>query len=345
MILAGGMSTRLYPLTKAVPKPLVPVAGEPNTAHVIRYLRSFGIEEVAINVFYHAEKVIERFGDGTDYGVKITYLHERELTGSAGAVKGMEEFLSGGTFVVVGCDDLTDLRLDALVDFHRKHGALATIALVHSEDVTQYGVVVVDDDGRVIEFQEKPAPGTEKSNLVNTGIYVFEPEIFERIPAGRFWDFGKNVFPDLQTAEEAFYGLEMQHAYWTDIGTPAEYRRATNDVLAGRVRLLGNAARSRGIPSDTQFGDDVRIEGDVRIGEGAQLGAGVRIIGPSVVGDDVTIGARAVIEGSILWDGARVGAGAHVADSILGNGYEVPPAASLRGQIVADEPEPEPATP
>jgi mannose-1-phosphate guanylyltransferase len=342
MILAGGMSTRLYPLTRSVPKPLVPVAGEPNTAHVIRYLRSFGIEDVAINVHYHAEQVIDRFGDGSNYGVNITYLHEEQLTGSAGAVKGMESFLSDGTFVVVGCDDLTDLRLDALVDFHRKREALATIALVHADDVTQYGVVILDDDGRIVEFQEKPSRGAEKSNLVNTGIYVFEPEIFERIPPGRFWDFGKNVFPELQQTEADFYGLEMQAAYWTDIGTPDEYRRATNDVLAGRVRLLGNA-RSRGIPPDTLFGDDVRIEGDVRIGERAKLGAGVRIIGPSVVGDDVTIGSHAVIEGSILWDAARVGEGARVTDCIVGAGFAIAPGATLSGEIVANEPEPEPA--
>ncbi|MFY9780130.1 MAG: NDP-sugar synthase [Candidatus Baltobacteraceae bacterium] len=342
MILAGGMSTRLYPLTKAVPKPLVPVAGEPNTAHVIRYLRSFGIEDVAINVYYHAEQVIERFGDGSSYGVNLTYLHEDRLTGSAGAVKGMEAYLSGETFVVVGCDDLTDLRLDTLVEFHRKKGALATIALVHADDVTQYGVVVLDDDGRIVEFQEKPARGTEKSNLVNTGIYVFEPEILARIPPRTFWDFGRNVFPELQQARAAFYGLEMQAAYWTDIGTPAEYRRATNDVLAGRVRLLG-AARPRGIPPDTIFGDDVHIEGDVRIGERARLGAGVRIVGPSVVGDDVAIGPYAVVESSILWDGARVGAYASVSDCIVGSGFTVAPGAALRGAIVANEPEPEPA--
>ncbi|MGP6156717.1 MAG: sugar phosphate nucleotidyltransferase [Vulcanimicrobiaceae bacterium] len=342
MILAGGMSTRLYPLTKSVPKPLVPVAGEPNTAHVIRYLRSFGIEDVAINVHYHAEQVVGRFGDGSDYGVNVTYLHESQLSGSAGAVKGMEDFLRDDTFVVVGCDDLTDLRLDALVDFHREHGALATIALVHAEDVTQYGVVVLDDDGRIVEFQEKPARGLEKSNLVNTGIYVFEPGIFERIPADTFWDFGKNVFPEMQLDGADFYGLEMQAAYWTDIGTPTEYRRATNDVLAGRVRLLGNA-RSRGIPPAARLGDDVRIEGDVRVGERASLGAGVRVIGPSVVGDDVTIGAGATVEGSILWDCALIGAGAHVSDCIVGNGYVVAPGATLRGAIVANEPEPEPA--
>jgi mannose-1-phosphate guanylyltransferase len=341
MILAGGMSTRLYPLTKALPKPLVPIAGEPNTAHVIRYLHSFGIDEIAINVHYHADQVIDCFRDGSAYDVTLSYLHEPRLSGSAGAVKGMEKFLCGDTFVVVGCDDLTDLRLDAVLEFHRRRHALATIALVRADDVTQYGVVVLDDRGRIVEFQEKPPQGTEKSNLVNTGIYVFEPEIFSRIPRNTFWDFGKNVFPELQQAQAAFFGLEMPGAYWTDIGTPVEYRRATNDVLAGRVRLLGNA-RPRGIPPGTLFGGDVRIEGDVRLGERVRIGPAVRITGPSVIGDDVTIGARAVIEGSILWDAVQVGEAASVVDCIVGNGYRIGPSARLRGEIVANELEPEP---
>jgi NDP-sugar pyrophosphorylase family protein len=334
MILAGGLSTRLYPLTRQVPKPLVPIAGEPNSAHVMRYLHSFGIDEVAINVHYLANAIATTFGDGSAYGVKLKYLHEAQLLGSAGAVKQMEDFFDE-TFVVVGCDDLTDLRLDALIDFHRKRGALATIALVPAEDVSHYGVVVVDDSGRIVEFQEKPARGTEKSHLVNTGIYVFEPEIFARIPAGEFYDFGKQVFPQLQAENAAFYGLELHGAYWCDIGTPGEYRRATNDVLSGKVRLAG--ARAKGIPPDAALGDDVLISGDVRIGARVQLGNGVRVIGPSVIGDVVFVGDGAVIERSIVWDRATIGEGAHIVDSIVGIDYEVQAGHALRDAIVANE--------
>ncbi len=336
MILAGGMSTRLYPLTREVPKPLVPIAGEPNSGHLMRYLRSFGIEEVAINVHYLADKIETAFGDGSKYGVKLTYLHEAELMGSAGGVKAMEGFLGDDTFVVIGCDELTDMRLDALIAFHKKRQAIATIALVAAEDVSQYGVVVVDDDGRITEFQEKPPKGTEKSHLVNTGVYVFEPAIFERIPAREFWDFGKNVFPELQRDAAPFYGLSMQGAYWRDIGTPGEYRLATRDVLEGKVRL--ERARARGYPPDAILGNDVVIEGDVRIGSRARLGDGVRIIGPSVIGDAVTIGAGATIENSIVWDGAKIGRGARVADSIVGIDFDIAAGASIEGAIVANEP-------
>ena len=338
MILAGGMSTRLYPLTKQVPKPLVPIAGEPNTGHVMRYLRSFGIEDVAINVHYLADKIVEAFGDGSQYGVTLHYLHEPELLGSAGAVKQMEDFLGDDTFVVVGCDGLTDLRLDAVIAFHKKRGALATIALVEEDDVTHYGVVIVDAEGHIVDFQEKPPHGTERSHLVNTGVYVFEPSIFEVIPAGEFWDFGKNVFPQLHRERAKFYALEMHGAYWTDIGTPQEYRRASRDVLEGKVRLLGNA-RARGYPSDAKLGHDVRLEGDVRIGSQAILGEGVRVIGPSVVGDRVTVGDGATIAGSIIWDGVRIGDGARVSDSVIGIDYEIAAGATVVGAIVANEPQ------
>ncbi len=337
MILAGGMSTRLYPLTRQVPKPLVPIAGEPNSGHLMRYLRSFGIEDVAINVHYLADKISETFGDGSRYGVKLTYLYEETLMGSAGGVKQMEAFLGDDTFVVIGCDELTDMRLDALVAFHKKREAIATIGLVQADDVSHYGVVVLDDTGRIVEFQEKPAKGSEKSHLVNTGVYVFEPSIFERIPAGEFWDFGRNVFPDLQRDGAPFYGMAMSGAYWRDIGTPNEYRLATRDVLEGRVRLLGNA-RVRGYPSDASLGDDVRIEGDVRIGSHARVDDGARLIGPSVIGDGVSVGAGATIENSIVWDGARIGRGARVVDSIVGIGFEIAAGATIEGAIVANEP-------
>ncbi|MGH7729481.1 MAG: sugar phosphate nucleotidyltransferase [Vulcanimicrobiaceae bacterium] len=339
MILAGGMSTRLYPLTKEVPKPLVPVAGEPNCAHLLRYLRSFGIEDVAINVHYLAEAIEAALGDGSAYGVRLHYLYEPELMGSAGAVKQLEDYFSDETFVVVGCDELTDMRLERLIEVHRERRALATLGLVHADDVSHYGVVVCDARGKIVAFQEKPAPGSERSHLVNTGIYVFEPAIFGRIPAGRFWDFGRNVFPELDAERVPFYGIEMPGAYWRDIGTPEEYRRASDDVLTGRVRLLGNP-RVRGCAASARLGSEVSLEGDVRVGERVLLGDRVRIAGPSVLGDDVQIGAGALIERSIVWDRAQIGAGARLVRSIVGLGYTVAPGTALRDDIVANEPEP-----
>ncbi len=320
MILAGGLSTRLYPLTKQVPKPLVPVVGSPNAVHLIQYLTSYGFDEIAINVHYLAEMIVEALGDGSAYGARIEYLHEKELLGSAGAVKQMQWFLSGDSFVVIGCDDLTDMPLDRVVAFHKGKNALATIGLVEREEVDQYGVVVTDASDKITGFQEKPAKGTERSKLVNTGIYVFTPKIFDHIPANEFYDFGKDVFPSLQQAGAAFYGFDARGAQWHDIGTPAEYRAATADVLTGRLRMPGISA-----------------DGSTWIGRRAKVAKSARIDAFSVIGEDVQVEDGAQIERSIIWQGSRIGARAIVRDTIVGMNYAVAPDAVLENAIVANE--------
>jgi mannose-1-phosphate guanylyltransferase len=198
--------------------------------------------------------------------------------------------------------------------------------------------VVVDERGKIVGFQEKPAKGTEKSRLANTGIYVFEPEIFKHIPAGEFYDFGKQVFPSLQEAGAAFYGFDAGGAYWCDIGTPGEYRRATFDVLAGRFSIP--ETRSRGVDLTATVADDASVDDDVWVGANALVGAGARIAGPSVVGDGVSVGENARVERSILWEGATVGEGASVRDAIVGKDYFVQDGTTLDGAVVANEPVP-----
>ena len=335
MILAGGLSTRLYPLTKQVPKPLVPVGLEPNAVHVMRYLASFGYDEIALNVYYHAKAIVDRLGDGSAYGVKLQYLHEGELLGSAGAVKQMENFLSGDDFVVIGCDDLTDLPLNVLADFHRKKKALATIGLVPRERVEQYGVVLTADDGRITGFQEKPKPGTERSKAVNTGVYAFSPNIFEHIPPATFIDFGKDIFPALQQSNAAFYGYDAGEAYWCDIGTIEEYWRASIDVLCGRFHIPN--APASGIDESAVIAPSAIVQGEVLIGERAVIEENARIIGPAVISQNVHIGAGARVEESILWEGTRVGEGARVARTIVGVDYRIAARDVLESTVVANE--------
>lgn len=335
MILAGGMSTRLYPLTKQVPKPLVPVAGIPNAVHLIKYLRTHGCTEIAINVHYLADFILQTLGDGSQYGVKLTYLHEDALMGSAGSVKAMQAFLSGDNFYVVGCDDLTDLPLDELMRFHERNGAIATIGLVARPEVDQYGVVVVDGIGRITGFQEKPPQGTERSNLANTGIYAFSPEIFNHIPPATFCDFGNEVFPALQQAGEAFFGFDAGKAYWCDIGTIAEYRRASLDVAEGRFRLPGG--EPIGIDAGAHIAPSARIEGRVLIRAGSRIREDAVVIGPSVIDGNVTVEKGARIQRSILWEGASIGEGTRVRDSIVGMNYRVEGAVELTGGVVANE--------
>ncbi|GAC1655922.1 MAG: hypothetical protein NVS9B12_07260 [Vulcanimicrobiaceae bacterium] len=335
MILAGGMSTRLYPLTKQVPKPLVEVAGVPNAVFLIHYLKKYGCDEIAINVHYLADQILEALGDGSKFGVKLTYLHEKVLLGSAGAVEQMKAFLSGDHFVVVGCDDLTDLPLDELFKFHQVNGATATIALVKREEVDQYGVVVTDEIGRITGFQEKPAKGTELSHKANTGIYVFSPEIFSYIAPGEFVDFGKNVFPALLDADEAFFGFDAGDAYWCDIGTIPEYKRATMDVVLGR--FVPHPQSADRVDPTAKISPDATLQGPVLVGAGAQIEAGAMVVGPTSIARDVRVGSNARLERSILWHGASVGAGAVLQDVIVGANYAVGPGTSISSTVVAND--------
>jgi NDP-sugar pyrophosphorylase family protein len=315
MILAGGLSTRLYPLTNNLPKPLVPVLDRPVVGHILEYLRAHGVDDIAINVHYFAQAVRQFVGDGSVWNARITYLHETELMGSAGAVKQLAERFDQ-TFVVIGCDDVTTIDLAGAVDFHKRRGATATIVLAQAKDVSQYGVVVTDPDGRIKSFQEKPAPGTELSNFANTGVYIFEPSVLSHIPANTFYDFGKQVFPYLLKAEEKFYGV-CQDAYWCDVGTPSEYRRVHRDALTGAVKLT--------IPQGATLRDGVLT------GAGVTIDPSARIIGPSCIGSGCSIAAGAVVERSILWNGVRVGAGARIRDAICGARVVVEPNAALDG--------------
>jgi mannose-1-phosphate guanylyltransferase len=338
MILAGGLSTRLYPLTKLVPKPLVPVAGVPNAAHLVRYLKAYGFDEIAINVHYLADAIVATLGDGSHFGVKLHYSYEPELLGSAGGVKNIEAFFGDETFVVIGCDDLTDLRLDRLLALHHERDAIATIGLVECDEVDQYGVVLLDERAKIVGFQEKPPKGTERSKLANTGVYAFSPAIFQHIPAAEFYDFGKQVFPSLQAAGASFYGFDAGGAYWADIGTPNEYRRASYDVVRGIVRIPDTSPN--GIDPSARLGDGVTIEGPVRLGADVRIGDGVSIVGPSVLDDRVRIEPGVRLARSILWEGATIGAHADLRDTIVGCNFNVLPQSVLENALVAMDKEP-----
>lgn len=315
MILAGGLSTRLYPLTLDVPKPLVPVVDRPVVDHIIDYLASHGVDDIVINVHYFADAIEGYIGDGSKWNVRITYLREPELMGSAGALKQVEERFDE-TFVVIGCDDVTDVDLSSAIGFHTRSRAEATIVLAEADDVSQYGVVVIDSDGRIVEFQEKPARGTEKSKLANTGIYIFEPRLLARIPAGTFHDFGKDVFPGLLESGARFYGMR-QSAYWCDVGTPKEYRRGHFDALAGRISL-----RPR---------DGAVVRDGLLVGPGAWIDPRARVIPPACIGAGSRIEGNAIVERSILWDNVIVEAGAVVRDAVLGEGVRVSAGSTVSG--------------
>lgn len=306
MIMAAGVGSRLMPLTMHVPKPMIPVANRPLMDNILRWLKGQDFDSLICNLHYHPKVIRDYFEDGREWGVNLQYSPESELLGTAGGVKNCEWFLDE-PFAVVSGDALTDIELQQMMEFHKKNGALATIALKPVAEVEQFGIVVIDDAQRIQRFQEKPRPEEACSNLANTGIYIFEPEIFKYIPARHFYDFGKQLFPHLVKIKAPFFGMPVTK-YWCDIGSINSYREAQVDALTGRVdvatpgelKIMPNGAR-------------------VLLGDNVSIADGVHWHGTNVVGDSCVIKEGAVISNSVLWGGVVVGRDSRIEDALLGS--------------------------
>ncbi|HHU50760.1 MAG TPA: NDP-sugar synthase [Firmicutes bacterium] len=335
MIMAAGVGSRLEPLTLNRPKPMVPVVNRPAMEHIVKLLTRYGITEIAANLWYLPEKITDYFQDGARFGVKFHYSREKELMGTAGGVKKLESFLDE-TFVIVSGDAVTDIDLDALIQTHREKKAIATIALRPVEDPRHFGVVITDQEGKIKAFQEKPQPGEALSKLANTGIYVFEPEIFRYIPAGEVYDFGKQVFPHLVQAGLPFYGSVMNE-YWCDIGTLDQYRIGHYDILQGRVRLDIPGDWHQGgifIGEGTQIAPTAKIGEKVVIGANCRIGDGVEILGETVIGDGCHIGDGVKIFASIIWDQTIIEKNVRLVECVVGSGCRILSAANIGARVV-----------
>mgnify|MGYP005848041077 CR=1 FL=1 len=235
LILAAGEGTRLRPLTLDRPKPMLSIAGRPLLEHTIYWLRSFGVREIAINLHYRRQAIIDHFGDGTAWGVRITYSEEDPILGTAGAVRKLAPFLAVGPFVVVYGDVLTDLDLQALLDHHRAAVArdpatLITMSLYHVPNPTEVGLVGLDADGRITRFVEKPRTEDVFTDLASAGVLVAEPSVVEHIPPAAFYDLGRDLFPRLLAQGVSMYGWVIPpDAYLLDIGTPEKFAQAQRE--------------------------------------------------------------------------------------------------------------------
>jgi NDP-sugar pyrophosphorylase family protein len=332
--LAAGKGTRLFPLTGEVPKPLALVADVPLIEHIFNLLSAQGVSEVYVNVHYLADAFLETYGYQSHLnGTSVHFSREEALMGTAGGVKRLAGHFDD-TFVVVMGDALTDANLTELVAFHREKGALATIALKRVYDTSNYGVVAVDKEGNILNFQEKPKPEEAISTLANTGIYVLEPQVLDYIPQETFFDFAKDVFPRLLEAKERFVGYAEGAFYWSDIGTLTAYRQAQYDALFGRVQVKVPGEK-RGekiwVGENAQIHPSASLEGCVVVGEDAVLGRDVVLSGHVAVGADCWIRPGATIKRSILLPGASVGDGAYLEECIVGHGYDVRPGETIRG--------------
>lgn len=320
MILAAGLGTRLKPLTEEIAKPMVPIVNKPVMEHTLELLARHDIRELFVNIHYYPEAMRGHFGDGSRWGVKLTYSYEEELLGTAGGVKKLEREFAGEDFLVISGDALTDLDLTALMEYHRSRGSIATLVLTPVDDPSIYGVVLTDDDGRITGFQEKPARAEARSHLANSGIYAFSPEVLEMIPAGLFYDFGTQLFPRWMEEGIPFHGFS-HHDYWNDVGSIEEYRRGNFDALEGKVRVDIPGTR---IEEDIWIGEGTVIEeevlmvGPVCIGAHCKVHRGARLYGPLIVGDNTVIDEGAFLYRGIKWGNGYIGKDANLVDSIVG---------------------------
>jgi NDP-sugar pyrophosphorylase family protein len=275
---------------------------------------------VVINLHHLADAITDFFGDGSLLGMDISYSFEPELLGTAGGVKNNEAFLEGDTFLVVSGDALTDVDLTGLIAAHRRYGSIATIAVKEVADPSLFGVVVADDDDRVVGFQEKPTLEQARSRLCNCGIYVFEPEILSSILLAQFDDFGRRVFPDLLKAHVPFHAHTIG-AYWSDVGNLHEYIRGNADALTGRVdvEIPGTEVRPGfWVEAGSEVAPSARVEPPVLIGRECRIGEDAVIEGPAVIGDGCTVGAAAHLVRTLVLQRSHIPPGAVVVDGIVG---------------------------
>jgi mannose-1-phosphate guanylyltransferase len=320
MVLAAGLGTRLRPITYAMPKPMVPVLNRPVMEHTVRLLARHGFAEAIANLHWFPELIEAHFGDGSEFGLDLSYSREDRLLGTAGGVRKAAGFL-GDSFLVVAGDALTDLDFGAMREFHESHDGVATLATKRVADTDQFGVVIADEDGRIQGFQEKPDPAEALSDLANTCIYMFRSEVFDYFPspgtskaakpddAAEFADWAMDVFPALLESDVPFYSHEID-AYWNDIGNLDELRQGNLDALGGLVEVEVAAPEvADGVRAASPLGE-AEVTAPAVIGVGVDLGEGARIDGPAVIGDGCRIGAGAQIRDAILLEGAELPAGA-----------------------------------
>ena len=339
VVMAGGEGSRLRPLTSQRPKPLVPVAGRPIMEHILLLLRRHHIRDVIATLHYLGPNIRNYFGDGSESGVSLSYSVEDAPLGTAGSVRLAQADLRD-TFVVISGDALTDIDIAAAVRFHKQRRAMATIVLKPVPNPLEYGVVVVDDDGAVQRFLEKPSWGEVISELANTGIYILEPAVFDYFGGGEAVDWSSDVFPKLLEAGERVFAW-VADGYWEDVGSHPAYMKANFDCLEGKVDVdIPGVRRPDGIwvAEDADIAEDARLEGPIFVGAGAKIRAGAWINGPCVIGAHTTIDYGTKVSNSIFWDHSYVGENCRLRGSVVCRAVTIKSGSTLEeGSVIGGE--------
>lgn len=325
MILAAGAATGLYPLTYTLPTALVPILNRPAIDHLLDWLSNSGVDEVVINLHYLHRAVSDALSSRVDPALPSIHLTvETELSGTAGGVA-LARAHFDETFCVVSTDCVTNLNLEEALKFHKTHGGVATVVAFPSKGTTRFGHMDVEESGRVVSFVEKPSQIGAVLPWINSGIYIFEPEIFQQIPDVRPYDFGRHLFPTLLESGTALFAYRPnpeESVYWRDIEEPLTYREIHRDLLSGRTTLgTSSFSPESGIQHgpDCQISPEAHLVAPILMGSNVVVEAGARLEGPLVLGDDVVIGRDAVLSDSVVWSRTVVDAEVRLSASLVGS--------------------------
>jgi len=336
ILLAGGKGTRLRPLTVHTPKPIVPILNRPFLYYQIDLLRQVPeIDEVILSLNYQPRRIEEIFGDGEGLGMRVRYVVEPIPLGTGGAVRYAGDSLTDSVVVFNG-DVLTNVDLVALLKLHRARKAKATIVLVPVDNPRAYGLVETEPDGSIRRFLEKPGDDEITCNTINAGIYVLEPDTFDRIPKDTAWSIERSFFPSLIERGETFVA-HVHDGYWIDIGTPAKYMQVHHDIMDGHYPappFAGAAAALPWVAADVKVEDGVEIHGPCFVDEGVVLKAGARVLPYSVIGRQTHVDEGATVDGSIIWPNGWIGRDAIVRASILGRNCHVGRSAAIETSVL-----------
>ena len=338
MILAAGVGSRLDPLTRNLPKPLVPIVNKPVMEHIVEMLARNGFKDIMVNLHYLGEQIEGYFGNGKKWGVNISYSPEDQLWGDAGSVKRCQDFFDEDTFVVVGGDDLADMDLKRLVRFHQDKKAMATIALSLVDDPSEYGIALLNDRGRITRFLEKPKGEVIFSNSANTGVYVFDRQVLEMIPKGTPYGFGNHLFPMLLEQRARFFGY-LTSSYWKDVGSLKQYQEAHRDALNGRLECRIPVPETRKyvwMGANVEIDPSAEIGYPVVIGNNCRIEKGARLLEYSVLGDNCVLEKGSVVKQSVLWEGACVMWNTVLERCVVGDHCSVKSSAAVFDGVIVD---------
>lgn len=328
VLLVGGKGTRLRPLTYQRPKALIPLLDEPLIAFELRLLARYGITDIVLACGYKAELLEGFLGDGSRWGVQLTYVEDPVPLGTAGAIKNVQTHIDG-PFVCMNGDLVYDVDLAELTAAHVSRGAMVTFCLRRVTDIRRFGLIRSDDAGWVTDFLEKQEQDETGRNTVNSGVYVMSPEVLEYIPKGEEYSNETQLFPGLLREGRPLLGhVPAAQGYWADVGTIDSYRDTTRDLLHGAVPWL-----PVGVSAEAVVSEGATLVAPVMVGAGATVGRGATVGPDVVVGARASVGQGAVVAESILWDNAQVGESCRISQSVIASGAVVSPGSELSGEV------------